>query len=529
MDSVWTQSLKAAIDSVPQPPLVTPQRSGTCYYRSALLLIKFLLWRKGFDTSAVKAFSLFLRLAYFSVVEADLAAVPPTALQPWECDLLSIACKQVARATLKARSGSLITPATEANCVVALQKIQARCQPLESGAQGVALHSLCLPPPSTVIASALPLSDHLINGASSEVFAGPIVSTPDRPTVDLVGEGGGHPKSLNSISKLLKAAQGQCEALRARAHSSNASLAMYFTCSVIETLFLEVLPVPVPPAPDAAPCPWSTCDGSVSVDCQSRVLLQLQLLMATYVTAVKSLPQFSRLEGKQIVTSSAMFTCFDATLRLIPSVGVPLAISRLLGRPFDPSAPSSPLWVMSSRSFGGLSMVERTEACLITDPVVSARRHLIHSYWSAYEQLLEVQGERPASSLFSFASGVRYNQDSDVIRFLAAYTEALGLTGAPKDTFAVASAEFQSTLTTVTALSELERLGLWFASSWETHPEFVQLRSAPSCRIPFLLLPCILLMGLGSHAQNVPIITFYPIMLVSECIAVPGRWLSSTS
>ena len=485
-DALWTKSLAELVVSSDQPPMTSGQRSGTCFYRSALLAIKFFLWRRGFSHADTKRFMVLLRLEYARCAVADLRTDVP--LLEWEREVLNLACKQVARATLKAQAAPGGLPdAASAVIKDALSAIRERSVLVADVMSTSAAHQdLAVDTPVT--AAAIPFFEHLAGLTSSEAFAGTAATSVDKPVVDLSPVVLDGPLTLDGILVMLKRAVLQCETFRARAHFSNASLAMHFICNVVETLFLKELPCPLP-ASDAAPAtqsPWHMAAPAFSSDCQSSVLLQLHLLMVAYVTAVQSLPNFASFHARRIVTSATILACFDAVVRIpAPEAGAALAVSNVLTGRSSRETPAElkyPVrkWCISSRSFAGLSIADRTEGCLLLDPLVAQRRDVVCQYWDAAENAVAVpaaDGSPSGRQLFTFDTGVRFTAQSDVIEFTGSLMEELEVDGIPRDIYLDATAQLHSNVGAMEALSTLERLGMWYVSLWENAPEFPQLRT----------------------------------------------------
>lgn len=48
------QDVRSVAAKTTQPPSATPQRSGTCFYRSSLVAVRYLLFRSGMSAAAQK-------------------------------------------------------------------------------------------------------------------------------------------------------------------------------------------------------------------------------------------------------------------------------------------------------------------------------------------------------------------------------------------------------------------------------------------------------------------------------------------
>lgn len=484
-NGMWTPSLRTTIESVEQPPWCSAQRSGTCFYRSALLALKFVLWRRGVSDAHAKLFTLVLRLQYFLRVEGDLRHLVASQhrLLRWEEVVLSTACKQLARAALKSSHSCAREIVHHTLLSVKALVDQALLAPDGSSMDAGSPNSLIVEPTFAVNMPSLADIGHVMGNHVVDPFIGPSLLSTDSACLDVLLPPSGEP-NLSSFASVLEAGLELCEAFRARAHSSNAAIAMYHICDTIESLFLHQFPVPAPPGTDGSSCPWS--QPAPSVDAQLRMIRLLCGAMMTYVTAVKSLPEYATLSGRHIVTASVVAACFDCVARLKCADGSVSPLARALGSYSDPAAVSEPsnrlyprrLWMLSSRSFAGLSFVDRTESCLLVTPDAAHRRHLVAQYWIGCDTLLQsVPGAR---ELYSFETGVTASRDTDIIEFTGSFLEEVGAAGVPKTVFADAVGQLRSNVTTIEALSELERVGMWYSSHWESWPEFASLRYVPA-------------------------------------------------
>jgi hypothetical protein len=479
-NSFGVESVLDTVNGCDQPDWTSAQRSGTCYYRAVLLAIKYFLWRRGVPVEDAKLFFLLIRLQFMVLVEADLRRHKENgqALEGWELSVIRTACAQLARATLKAckKSTSLFeTMGARIQKVIAatLGNIGAAAAP-----RGLLGH-LCLPETLTAVAQPLALGGHLFSNFSCEAFSGPAVLSVDSAAVSLLlPEVTTAELTLAKISSLLAGTLATCEALRSRAFAGNGALAMHHTCVLLENVFLEVLPVPRPPGEPSteSPCPWSSCSSSLTADCQHRVIQQLSSAMVTYVTAAKSLPEYDSLLGKQTVTCAVIYACLNAVARLVPISDRCLPISCVLNGHVDGCDDHNRLWCLDSTSFGGLPFHVATESRLMVSPVVTHKRFQVAQYWAAWDAV--VSASPRARFVYTFETGVSAGHESDIIAFTAAYLAATASTGVPKSVFSDALGQLRSNVTTVDALSELERVGMWYASYWEAWPEFLALRTS---------------------------------------------------
>jgi len=87
----------------------TPQRAGTCYYRSVLMTLRYLLRLRGHCRGDVKLVTLGLRRQFMAQVATDLRDHPDVPLRESDRTLIAMGCKQTAHAALKARANNRVS------------------------------------------------------------------------------------------------------------------------------------------------------------------------------------------------------------------------------------------------------------------------------------------------------------------------------------------------------------------------------------------------------------------------------------
>ena len=103
---------------------VSPQRAGTCFYRSVLMGARYLLRLRGRSRDCVKRVTLAIRREYMDRVAAALRRDTLAPLDTSDVLLIELGCKQTAHAALKARTAKRLTDEEVAELLAQLQSVR---------------------------------------------------------------------------------------------------------------------------------------------------------------------------------------------------------------------------------------------------------------------------------------------------------------------------------------------------------------------------------------------------------------------
>lgn len=493
----------------------TIQRAGTCYFRSILCTMRYLLKADGFARDQQKLLYYIIRRGFLDRVESDLDALIDVSCSATSSDsetltsqafesaderLVRLANTQCGLAAVKLwRKGVLLKNDLEdleaqikrvENKTGRLSEAQAADEPMTKTA------SDDFEIGSSALLTPFPGFDLLDESRSIEIFAGGATEAVPQMFVDLRNsEDQSSSSDIRDIFDVFGKCKDQLDRLRAKTSIAAASVSMHQICCTVEFLCTSS-------SFSSSWHAWTFKEGSMTSDDRRKGLSSIFSVAVHYVAACMSLPADRALAARRAMTMASLLAVFDSILRVdldkndlkkdpvtdILKRGRATSVEGVSVGSAEPSGPDLPdaqrrkdavrSSSVSSDGFGivlssfdGKTLNELTSSMLLTSPELTELRYRVLTYWNKHSCV-------GAPAIFGFdlkPPGFIEKADSPTHQFVEQLRLRLGV-----DKKSMPDGGARSPYLSYQqkdAMSSLEQSLHWFVSNFEGKaPEFTQLR-----------------------------------------------------
>jgi len=293
----------------------TPQRSGTCYFKSIFEAMYYLMRKSGFTSAQAKFVKFVLRFEAMMMARSDLGYVPEITTS--EINVLNTAVEALAYNAAK-QSSRMNFNAQQ------LARVQLLCDRVRSLADTrPCIDRSDLPPPTlnvTTVETATkpfdwrlhPLYDRFLRLQSVEGLAGVAEPDPEFVPIDFLQI----PERCRTIDQVIDALQ-RCEdvCMLLEAQTERLKNASALTLAFVQHVVLESIPAPIPHDPS---CMWLGVTARISYAQQVEMLATIERLAVLYMAAYANYPQHPVVRPAVHVVMGTLAMLGDATLRIMP-------------------------------------------------------------------------------------------------------------------------------------------------------------------------------------------------------------------
>lgn len=303
--------------------------------------------------------------------------------QPSDETMVNLGCKQTARTALKLRKlGSEYLNDSQLAYIHALvHKVNSRVKDLAEYSTAAGELTKFSTTPSSVF-EPFKGFELLFDDRSTDAYSGYETEAPPEMYVNLM-DPKKKPTTFAEVLALLQLTVVRCSKLRSKVAVSSSSLVMYQAYSLVEHMVVSFLPLPSPDKEDPNDL-WR--NAKITQQEQNQCLSTLYLLSQHYLSSSYSLTQDSVLQAARTLVQLAIFACFDAVIRLIPTNGVSPVTLALHGYDafleFPPPAQAvAPTPFLPDVASVGLNDI----ACkmIVMEPGLLVLRDRVMTYWKA--------------------------------------------------------------------------------------------------------------------------------------------------
>lgn len=492
----------------------TAQRSGTCFYRCILSVMRYAMKCDGFTQRQQKEFFYWIRVGFLKAIEFDLSTHENIhEFNRSDAYMIELACNQTGMAASKLGKG-LMDPCGDLGCfrVQHLQSLEEQIERIQSKVRDIARmnHFFCLSEhterddgdddtsvtfhqelqrgdrtsfPSLSATEAFEGFQLIVDGSDRELKKGTVAEASPSLFVDLIVPFE-KPQNMSEYAAVVLWCWDRCNNIRSKTGVSAASVALHQVCALVEHTFLTILRPPPPSqstgdsmGPRHSPWPAEGASLDIDVATQRSCLQGLDGIASHYFAAVQSMDSDRAEDAAHTITMGCIFIAFDAVVHAAANDSMSPLTEAL--RCFGCCA---------TQSLVGTSLSQTSKSFLICRPDAARARNDVLAYLEAGRAAPEESTEclpqpyNPAP-LFEYES--QQNQyilrstssTSQLVQLLRVLTSATDQ--APPDMANLL--RFNNLRYNDSVLhpdpTSFEMRVAWIISSWPTVPEFAYYRN----------------------------------------------------